>query len=91
MNRVWGGMPPPKFTEAIPAEGANGVVFVADVSNREQIEQARQDLRRLLVDRKLRDAPLLVFGNKCDRPVSGFAVPSQTVRRRRRCANSRCG
>merc|ERR1712107_214604 len=40
--------------------GTNGVIFVVDSSDRERIEDAREELFKLLGDDEMRDAVLLV-------------------------------
>merc|ERR1712217_692005 len=50
--------------------GSQGVIFVVDSSDRDRIEDAREELMRILSDDELRDATLLVFANKQDLPNS---------------------
>merc|ERR1719169_175712 len=49
-------------------QGTNGAIFVVDSSDRDRIEDARQELFRMLNDDEMRDAVLLVFANKQDLP-----------------------
>lgn len=44
------------------------MIFVVDSSDRERIEEARQELMRIINDREMKDAILLVFANKNDLP-----------------------
>merc|ERR1712060_348063 len=48
--------------------GSQGVIFVVDSSDRDRIEDAREELTRILGDDEMRDAILLVFANKQDLP-----------------------
>lgn len=43
-------------------------MFVIDSQDRDRIEEARQELHRILGDREMRDCLLLVFANKQDLP-----------------------
>jgi len=49
-------------------EGAQGVIFVLDSNDRDRIEQAKDELMKLLSLDDLRDVPILVFSNKQDLP-----------------------
>ena len=46
--------------------GTQGLIFVIDSSDRSRIEETRQELHRIILDREMNDALLLVFGNKQD-------------------------
>ena len=46
--------------------GTQGLVFVVDSQDRERIDEAKQELHRILSDREMKDCLLLVFANKCD-------------------------
>ena len=48
--------------------GTQGLVFVIDSQDRDRIDEARQELHRILGDREMRDCLLLVFANKQDLP-----------------------
>ena len=48
--------------------GTQGLIFVVDSEDRARIDEARQELHRILGDRDMKDAVLLVFANKQDRP-----------------------
>merc|ERR1719316_1757917 len=48
--------------------GTNGVIFVVDSCDRDRIQDARDELWKLLGDDELRDAALLVLANKQDLP-----------------------
>merc|ERR1712151_337392 len=50
--------------------GTHGVIFVVDSSDRDRIQDARDELWKLLDDDELRDAVLLVLANKQDLPNS---------------------
>ena len=50
-------------------EGSQGIIFVFDsTSDALRVEEAREDLHRLLTEHELWDAPLLVMANKQDEP-----------------------
>jgi len=51
-------------------QGTNGVIFVVDSIDRDRVEDAREELARLLSADEMRDAALLVFANKQDLPQS---------------------
>ncbi|KAA0201026.1 ADP-ribosylation factor [Fasciolopsis buskii] len=48
--------------------GSQGLIFVVDSSDRERIEEARQELHKIANDREMQDAVILVFANKQDLP-----------------------
>ncbi|KAH8876852.1 ADP-ribosylation factor 6 isoform 1 [Schistosoma japonicum] len=48
--------------------GSQGLIFVVDSSDRDRIEEARQELHRIAADREMQDAVILVFANKQDLP-----------------------
>eukprot|EP00922_Rhytidocystis_sp_ex-Travisia-forbesii_P051981 GHVS01077157.1.p1 GENE.GHVS01077157.1~~GHVS01077157.1.p1 ORF type:complete len:184 (+),score=25.90 GHVS01077157.1:111-662(+) len=49
-------------------QNTHGLIFVIDSNDRERIEDAREELQRMLNEDELRDAVLLVFANKQDLP-----------------------
>lgn len=52
--------------------GTQGLVFVVDSQDRDRIDEARQELHRIIGDREMREALLLVFANKQDLPGGEF-------------------
>jgi ADP-ribosylation factor 6 len=54
--------------------GTQGLVFVVDSSDRDRIDEARQELHRILSDREMKDCLLLVFANKQDLPGGEGAI-----------------
>lgn len=58
--------------------GTQGLVFVIDSSDRERIDEARTELTRIIQDREMKDALLLVFANKQD--VPGALKPEEVSR-----------
>lgn len=44
----------------------DGIVFMVDISDRERLQEASEELARLLADDQLQKVPLLVLGNKID-------------------------
>merc|ERR1711979_172363 len=51
-------------------QGTQGLVFVVDSNDRERIEDAREELAKMLMEEEMRDAVLLVLANKQDLPNS---------------------
>ncbi|GKT23306.1 ADP-ribosylation factor 2 [Aduncisulcus paluster] len=51
-------------------QGANAIIYVVDSNDRdpERLEEAREELHRMLAEEDLREACLLVFANKQDLP-----------------------
>merc|ERR1711964_704678 len=49
-------------------QGTDGLIFVIDSSDRDRIEDAREELSNILGDDEMKDAVLLVFANKQDLP-----------------------
>lgn len=50
----------------IGCAGTQGLIFVVDSADRDRIEEASQELHRIIVDREMKDANVLVFANKQD-------------------------
>ena len=48
--------------------GTQGLIFVVDCADRDRIDEARQELHRIINDREMKDAVILVFANKQDLP-----------------------
>jgi ADP-ribosylation factor protein 6 len=48
--------------------GTQGLVFVVDSCDKDRIVEAREELHKILGDREMKDALLLVFANKQDLP-----------------------
>ncbi|XP_053201727.1 ADP-ribosylation factor 6-like [Panonychus citri] len=48
--------------------GAQALIFVVDASDRDRIDEARQELYRIVTDREMRDVIILIFANKQDLP-----------------------
>merc|ERR1711908_174498 len=49
-------------------QGTDGAIFIVDSSDRDRIEDAREELFRMLNEDEMRNASLLVFANKQDLP-----------------------
>jgi len=49
-------------------QGTEGLIFVVDSNDRDRIEDAREELMKLLLDDEMRDAVVLVLANKQDLP-----------------------
>jgi len=48
--------------------GTQGLIFVVDSNDRDRIEDAREELTKMLNEDEMRDAALLVYANKQDLP-----------------------
>jgi len=48
--------------------GTHGLIFVVDCNDRDRIDEARMELHRIINDREMRDAIILIFANKQDLP-----------------------
>ncbi len=44
--------------------GTQALIFVVDAADRERVDEARQELHRIINDREMRDAIILLFANK---------------------------
>merc|ERR1711941_255145 len=49
-------------------QGTNGLIFVVDSNDRDRIEDAREELFKMLNEDEMQDAVVLVFANKQDLP-----------------------
>merc|ERR1712034_205522 len=45
-------------------QGTNGLIYVVDSNDRERIEDAREELHKMLNEHEMADAAVLVFANK---------------------------
>jgi ADP-ribosylation factor protein 6 len=64
--------------------GTQGLIFVVDSSDTARMEEARSELHKIINDREMKDALLLVFANKQDIggrtfPLLLFRYPSYRV------------
>ena len=48
--------------------GTQGLIFVVDCADRDRIDEAKQELHRIVNDREMKDAIILIFANKQDLP-----------------------
>jgi signal recognition particle receptor subunit beta len=60
--------------------GTQGLIFVIDSSDRVRIDEARQELHRIINDREMKESLLLVFANKQD--VAGGSSPFHNMETR---------
>merc|ERR1712227_596096 len=51
-------------------QGTQGLIFVVDSNDRDRVEDAREELTKILGEDEMHDAVLLVFANKQDLPNS---------------------
>merc|ERR1712060_48357 len=49
-------------------QGTNGIIYVIDSNDRDRVEDAREELTKMLSEDELREAVLLVLANKRDLP-----------------------
>jgi len=54
--------------------GSNGLIYVVDSNDRDRVEDAREELLKILNEEEMRDVALLVFANKQDLPNSMTAA-----------------
>ena len=59
--------------------GTQGLVFVVDSQDRERIDEAKQELHRILSDREMKECLLLVFANKQDLPGGVYPICSSQL------------
>ena len=59
--------------------GTQGLIFVVDCADRDRIDEARQELHRIINDREMRDAIILIFANKQDLPEGKRSPQSANV------------
>lgn len=57
---------PPVNLKINKRKGTQGLIFVIDSNDRERMDEARTELARIIQDREMKDALLLVFANKQD-------------------------
>merc|ERR1712050_785767 len=57
-------------------QGTNGLIYVVDSNDRDRIEDAREELTKMLSEDEMANAALLVFANKQDLPN---AMPAAEV------------
>merc|ERR1712159_467113 len=55
-------------------QNTQGLIFVVDSNDRDRIEDAREELAKMLAEDEMHDAVLLVFANKQDLPNSMTAT-----------------
>lgn len=58
--------------------GTQGLIFVLDSSDRERIEEARQELYKIALDRSMSEVPILILANKQDMPSAMNAQEIQS-------------
>lgn len=60
--------------------GTQGLIFVIDSADRERIDEARTEFLRIVNDREMRDAVILIFANKQDLPEGKFSLDKRTTK-----------
>jgi small GTP-binding protein len=58
-------------------KGANAIIYVVDSNDRDRIEQAKDELHRMLNEDELRDACVLIYANKQD--LTGAMTASEII------------
>ncbi|NWQ79036.1 ARF4 factor, partial [Columbina picui] len=58
-------------------QNTQGLIFVVDSNDRERIQEAAEELQKMLQEDELRDAVLLLFANKQDLP-NAMAISEMT-------------
>ncbi|CAG03028.1 unnamed protein product [Tetraodon nigroviridis] len=61
-------------------QNTQGLIFVVDSNDRERVNEAREELARMLAEDELRDAVLLVFANKQVRNQDSIRAAPSVVR-----------
>ena len=59
-------------------QNTQGLIFVIDSNDRDRIQEAQEELNRMLNEDELRDAVLLVFANKQDLPNVRLSLSNET-------------
>uniref|UniRef100_A0A8C5BAV7 ARF GTPase 3 n=1 Tax=Gadus morhua TaxID=8049 RepID=A0A8C5BAV7_GADMO len=60
-------------------QNTQGLIFVVDSNDRERVNEAREELMRMLAEDELRDAVLLIFANKQVTPLSYVTSPMRPL------------
>eukprot|EP00730_Choanoeca_flexa_P000185 TRINITY_DN10085_c0_g1_i2.p2 TRINITY_DN10085_c0_g1~~TRINITY_DN10085_c0_g1_i2.p2 ORF type:complete len:177 (+),score=40.78 TRINITY_DN10085_c0_g1_i2:1819-2349(+) len=55
--------------------GTQGLIFVVDCADKERIDEARRELHKIVNDREMKDAIILIFANKQD--IKGAILPEE--------------
>jgi len=55
-------------------QNTNGLIFVVDSNDRDRVDDAREELQKMLNEDEMRDAIILVFANKQDLPQAMTAA-----------------
>mmetsp|Transcript_57350 Transcript_57350/g.133704 ORF Transcript_57350/g.133704 Transcript_57350/m.133704 type:complete len:182 (+) Transcript_57350:82-627(+) len=69
-------------------QGTQGLIYVIDSNDRDRIEDAREELAKLLSEDEMRDVALLVFANKQDLP-NAMTAAEVTEKLGLRCMRNR--
>lgn len=56
--------------------GTQGLIFVVDSADRDRIDEAKQELSKIINDKEMRDAIILIFANKQDLPEGNLYTNS---------------
>jgi ADP-ribosylation factor protein 6 len=58
---------------------------VVDCADRDRIDEARQELHRIINDREMRDAIILIFANKQDLPDGEYLINYKKKKKKSYC------
>lgn len=54
--------------------GTQGLIFVVDSADTDRLDEAKQELHKIINDREMKDAVILVFANKQDQKNGKFLL-----------------
>ena len=66
--------------------GTQGLIFVIDCADRDRIDEGKQELHRILNDREMKDAVVLIFANKQDLPEGKHTLSTHLCRLSHACS-----
>ena len=58
-------------------QNTDGLIFVVDSNDRDRIEDASEELKKMLAEEELKDCPVLVYANKED--LNGALAPGEVT------------
>ena len=78
---IWdvGGQDKIKVTWKHFYKNTDGLIFVVDSNDRDRIDEAAEELKKLLAEEQLKDCPVLVLANKQD--LNGALSPGEVTKR----------
>ena len=78
---IWdvGGQDKIKVTWKHFYQNTDGLIFVVDSNDQDRIDDAAEELKKLLAEEELQDCPVLVYANKQD--LNGALAPGEVTKR----------